>query len=86
MKASCTAAKIKPLLMVKPVATRWNSKFLMISRAIQLKDAIEDICTKKSIAAQYKTRPLKIKREEWRILEELCPLLGVRAFLCSCVL
>ena len=63
--------------MVKPVATCWNSKFLMISQAIQLKDVIEDICTKKSLTAQYKTRPLKITRQEWRILEELCPLLGV---------
>jgi hypothetical protein len=78
VEASCLAANIPPLLMVKPVDTRWNSKSLMISRAIYLKAAIEDICTKKSLVVQYKTHPLKIRREEWRILEELSPLLGVR--------
>ena len=72
--------------MVKPVDTRWNSKSHMISRAIYLKPAIEDICTKKSIVAQYKTRPLKLNREEWRILTELSPLLGVRHFFNFCTL
>lgn len=50
----------------------------MISRAIHLKPAIEDICSRKSSAKQYNTGPLKLKREEWLILEELAPLLGVR--------
>jgi hypothetical protein len=52
----------------------------MISRAIYLKLAIEDICTKKSVVAQYNTRSLRLTREEWRILEEMSPLLGVRRF------
>lgn len=69
--------------MVKPVDTRWNSKSHMISRAIYLKSVIDDICTKKSVVVQYKTRPLKLNREEWRILEELSPLLGVRNFFSS---
>jgi hypothetical protein len=80
MHASCVAAKIEPLRMIKPVDTRWNSKSHMISRAIYLRPAIEDVCTKNSIVAQYKTRPLKLKREEWVILDELSPLLGVRHF------
>lgn len=53
----------------------------MISHAILLKPVIKDICTKKSIVAQYKTCPLKLKREEWVILEELSPLLGVHTLL-----
>lgn len=47
--------------MVKPVDTHWNSKSLMILHALYLKLAIEDICTKKSLVAQYKTHPLKLK-------------------------
>ena len=78
---ACLAAKIDPLRMVKPVETQWNSKSLMISCVIYLKLAIEDICSKKSLVAQYKTRPFKLKREEWVILEELSPLLGVRHIL-----
>src|SRR5258708_2033919 len=79
VEKSCNAAKIKPLHlhMVKPVDTHWNSKSQMISHALQLKPAIEDICTQKSLVAQYSTHPLKIKQEEWRILEELDPLLGI---------
>ena len=60
----------------------------MISRAIYLKSAIEDICSKNSLVAQYKTRPLKLKREEWVILQQLSPLLGVRLFslMCPCLI
>ena len=71
---------IKPLCMVKPVDTHWNSKSHMISCSIYLKPAIKDICTKKSVVAQYKTCPLKLSWEEWRILKELSPLLGVCHF------
>ena len=85
MHASCVAAKIEPLHMIKPIDTRWNSKSHMISRAIYLRPVIEDICTKNSIVTQYKTRPLKLKREEWVILDELSPLLGVCHFHCFCV-
>ena len=84
MNVSCLAAKIKPLQMVKPVDTCWNSKLHMISHAIYLKPAI-DICTKSSIVAQYQTHPLNFRQKEWVILEELSPLLGVCPFLCICV-
>jgi hypothetical protein len=63
--------------MIKPVDTRWNTKSLMISRALDLKSVIDDICSKNSLTSQYGTRPLKLKREEWEILKELAPLLGV---------
>ena len=77
MEALCNAANIKPVRMIKLVDTRWDSKSAMISRAIDIRPIIEDICSKKSITARYDTRPLKLRREEWRILEELSPLLGV---------
>jgi len=77
MEALCKAANINSLRMIKPVDTRWDSKSHMIARAVYLKPVIEDVCSKKSLTAQYDTRPLKLKREEWRILEELSPLLGV---------
>jgi hypothetical protein len=77
LEAICIATKIEPLRMIKPVSTRWNSKSHMIARAIHLRIAIEDICSKKSLVAQYKTRQFKLKRGEWDILEQLSPLLGV---------
>ena len=77
MEILCKAANIKPLRMIKPVDTRWDSKSQMVARAIYLKPIIEDVCSKKSLTAQYDTRLLKLKREEWRIMEELSPVLGV---------
>ena len=49
----------------------------MISCVIHLKPVIEDICSTRSLVAQYKTRHLKLKRDEWEILEQLSPLLSV---------
>lgn len=73
----CRAVKIEPYLMIKPVDTRWDSKSHMIARALYLKPAIEDICTRRSYVAKYNTGRLKLGREEWMILMELEPLLGV---------
>ncbi len=84
MEALCLAAKpkLRPLRMIKPVDTRWNSKSHMISRALYLRPVLEDICTKKSLTSQYDTGPLGLTKQEWRILGELSPLLGV----CTCLL
>jgi hypothetical protein len=68
--------------MIKPVDTRWDSKSRMIARALYLKPAIEDICTRKSYVAKYNTGRLKLGREEWLILMELEPLLGVCIMFC----
>jgi hypothetical protein len=83
MEALCLTAKpkLRPLRMIKPVDTRWNSKSHMISRALYLRPVLEDICTKKSLTSQYDTGPLGLTKEEWRILTELSPLLGVRTCL-----
>ena len=39
--------------------------------------AIEDICSRNSLTTHYNTHSLRLKQEEWVILEELAPLLGV---------
>lgn len=67
--------------MIKPVDTRWNSKSQMIARAIYLKSAINDICSRESITALYNTGALRLKQEEWVILEQLGSLLDVCAIL-----
>jgi hypothetical protein len=73
----CRAVKIEPYLMIKPVDTQWDSKSCMIACALYLKPTIEDICTRKSYVAKYNTGRLKLGWEEWTILTELEPLLGV---------
>jgi hypothetical protein len=57
----CKASKLKPLCMIKPVDTCWDSTSHMILHAIQLKWIIKDVCSKQSITAQYGTCPLKLK-------------------------
>jgi hypothetical protein len=37
---ACVKSKIKPVLMVRDVATRWNSTTELLRRALQLHDAI----------------------------------------------
>ena len=81
-KQLCHAVKVEPQLMIKPVDTRWDSKSRMIARALYLKPAIEDICTRKSYVAKYNTGRLKLGREEWTILTQLEPLLGVCIMSC----
>ena len=59
----------------------------MIAHALPLKPAIEDICSKKSLTVLYDMCCLKLKWEEWVLLEELSPLLGVHILMhifCFC--
>ena len=77
LEALCKDAGIEPLRMIKPVDKWWNSKSLMISCAIHLKPAIKDICSRNSLTTYYNTHSLRLKQEEWVILKELAPLLGV---------
>ena len=63
----------------KPVDMRWNSKSLMISRTIHLKPAIEDICSRNSLTKLYNTHSLRLKQEEWVILEYSSALVVVMA-------
>jgi hypothetical protein len=41
LEFQCKAVKIKPVLMVRDVSTRWNSTASMVERALQLREALK---------------------------------------------
>ncbi|KAF9301744.1 hypothetical protein BGZ91_009508, partial [Linnemannia elongata] len=67
--------KLKKLRMgiikVRDVRTRWNSKFSMVDRAIDLKDAYQSICQNEPTLAAY-----TLEEDEWSYLERLRVLLS----------
>jgi hypothetical protein len=79
LEAACVKSKIKPLQIVRDVATRWNSTALMLGRAMKLREAINLLV----ISEQHnKPRSARLKRfqlskAEWDLLDKLFPLLEV---------
>ena len=80
----CIKGKIKPLLMVRDVATRWNSTAELLERALQLREALNLL-----VISEQHNRPrsarlkcFQLTKHEWELLEKLFPLLEV----CSIVI
>jgi hypothetical protein len=76
----CVELKVEPQVLLRPVATRWNSLVPVIRQAIELKKPLARLCglpqhnTGRSSTHLVKHYPTP---EEWRILEELKPMLEV---------
>lgn len=82
LEAACVRSKLQPALMVRDVATRWNSTAELIGRAIELRDALKYLVIMKE---HNKPRGVRLQRyqlssEEWALLTQLHPLLDVRPF------
>lgn len=72
--------KIESKLMVRDVSTRWNSTTSLIACARDLRKALNLLVIK---AEHNKPRGVRLQRyqlseAEWRLLDELYPLLEVR--------
>ncbi|KIM91753.1 hypothetical protein PILCRDRAFT_83832 [Piloderma croceum F 1598] len=94
LELQCKAVKIKPLLMICDVSTRWNSTASMLERALQLREALKLL-----VVMEQHNRPrgarltkFKISREEWDLLGQLFPVLDLDGFVddttlhsCVCV-
>jgi hypothetical protein len=79
LEAMCIKSKIKPLLMVHDVATRWNSTAELIKLALALRKALNLLINLKQ---HNRPRSSRLKRfhltkQEWELLEKLFPLLEV---------
>lgn len=81
---SCVRTKTKPLLMVRDVATCWNSTAELIERALLLCEALNFLVN----FEQYNKPPsarlewFQLTKQEWELLEKLFPMLEV-IILCS---
>ena len=87
LEAACVKSKIKPMQMVRDVATRWNSTTMMLGRALQMREAINLL-----VISEHHNRPRSVRlrrfqlsKVEWDLLDKLYPLLEVsfRVSLCK---
>lgn len=75
--------KMKSEVIVRPVRTRWNTVTMTIARALEMKDALDDLCDMVQFnATRAGARGLRLRRfllteDEWAILEDLHRLLDV---------
>lgn len=83
LATSCQKAKIPSKLMLRAVATRWNSLAEAIGRALELRQGIEKmlLMSKHDKGGKKGLRRFRLSSEEWKMLEQLYPLLKVRTCL-----
>jgi hypothetical protein len=79
LESACVKSKIKPLLMVRDVATRWNSTAELVGRGLLLREAINLL-----VISEHHNRPrsarlkrFQLTKPEWDLLDKLFPLLEV---------
>jgi hypothetical protein len=79
LPSTCNKCKIKPLLMVCDVATRWNCTAGLLERALQLCEALNQL-----VVSEHHNRPrsahlrrFQLSKNEWELLDRLFPLLEV---------
>jgi hypothetical protein len=81
LEAACIKSKIKPVLMVHDVATRWNSTAELLERALQLREAINLFVISEQHNRLWSARlkRFQLSKPEWELLDRLFPLLEVGA-------
>ncbi|KAJ7939279.1 hypothetical protein B0H13DRAFT_1851013 [Mycena leptocephala] len=79
LAAACMRSEITPRLMVRDVSTRWNSTAELLQRGLELREALKLL-----VVMQEHNRPrgarlrrFQLSPEEWKLLEDLSPLLDV---------
>jgi hypothetical protein len=80
LETACAKTDTKPALMVRDVATRWNSTSELLERALHLRRALNLLV---GYEQHNKPRSARLQRfklsvSEWELLEQLWPLLDVR--------
>ena len=84
LESACVKSKIQPRLMVRDVATRWNSTAELLERALQLREALNLL-----VISEHHNRPrsarlkrFQLSKAEWDLLDKLFPLLEVSIAIC----
>lgn len=89
LKLYCKLRNIPPLKMVKRVATRWNTMYNVVDRAIKLRKALNSLCRSPELNVGRPTKRLKrylLSDDEWSILEAMLPVLAVSSLEPLCYL
>jgi hypothetical protein len=79
LKVCCERAKIKPLLMIRAVPTRWNTMAELIGRAKDLRPALNLLVNKEqhNKSGGVRLKRFQLSTQEWDLLIQLHPLLDV---------
>lgn len=81
LKKYCGLRNIPKLKMVKRVATRWNTMFNVVDRALKLRKALESLCCSSTMnigrPPSKRLKRFNLTSEEWKILENMLPVLKV---------
>jgi hypothetical protein len=80
LQTACVKTDTKQVLMVRDVATRWNSTSELLERAIILRRALNLLIGYEQHNKPWSARlqRFKLSVSEWELLEQLWPLLDVR--------
>lgn len=70
------------MLMVRDVATRWNSTAELLARALQLRKALTLLVgfEQHNRARSSRLQRFKLSSDEWQLIEQLQPLLQVSRY------
>ena len=81
LEAQCLSLElpIEPKMLIRPVATHWNSLTETIIRALDLQRALDMVVelAKYNKPGQRKLWEFLLGEDEWEILRQLMPLLDV---------
>jgi hypothetical protein len=80
LKVSCERSKTKPMLMLRAVATRWNTMVELIGRALKLREALNLLVNLEQHnkgSRGVRLNRFKLSKQEWDLLVQLHPLLEV---------
>ena len=77
LEIQCKTVKITPRLMIRDVATRWNSTASLLEQALQLQEAIMLLVgmEQHNKAQGARLNCFKLLKAEWDLLTQLFPLL-----------
>lgn len=79
LKSCCDRVKIKPLLMIQAVPTRWNTTARLIGRAKDLCLALNLLINMEQHNKMWGVclKQLQLSMQEWELLLQLYPLLDM---------
>lgn len=74
------AAGLDYEVLIRPVSTRWNTVTEVIERALAMRDVLGDLCDKVQFNRRdgARLRRFMLTEEDWKLLDQLHRLLGVR--------
>jgi hypothetical protein len=75
-KECCKFVNIEHKMLLRPVATCWNTHGECLTCHLEMREGIQKVCTD-GIYRRYKLHRFALASEEWKILEQMQSVLAV---------